>query len=1250
MRQIKVLAMLVIVALSLQSFMGVSLSSDKNWYNTELHVTIPPGESVTVTLENGRLQVTGKEIANTHLDVPEWMRDDFNFNMKRLSKSAQRLSEGAYAQVCYIIPEKQEVIVVSGHENPPVVIDVSDMKTLNIIPRSVDSTSKLAFADINYDGFSDLIVCPRNGGWYWLEGPSFAVPKEGNDINPQWGRNQLHPLTNPALPTKVEFLLKKKNLAFLNNDGEIDGISRYDGCFGSISSLGLIFADRHNDLRYMRMANGEPLEFSTNSITLIPEFSSETHLCLRDDTLYAGRLDGTVDICKKNEQGNFVKTEEILNLDFGKRVSPLIEDFNLDGEDDFIWTDSNGVFISYGPDWKNREQIAINADTTIAVGDLTEDFKPEILVIDKGIPSVYASDDLQKLDIEFDIEGFEYLYPAIGDVNGDNKDDVVFGTDDGKIEVFLSPDWRSSDLLSDIDIGSFSYPYLADFDGDDRDDLLLSNVFGETFSYRSAPTGWEEYHSWKFIATYPYYSILDYYSRYYSESPLLYWCQDDAVSRYDSLLEECPPNLYDEVAFCIAHTPANVLRTIVRMGQEDIFIRNAQMIYKVVEELNYVKLKEYDDFTTCVFRTEDGEVELPREDYYWYVVHPRTLFELPVAVDASWWEQSYEVRDMEQKDWWTHEVDSKTFYEGENRVFWREGIYENDSFGETVVSAVGSSSTLNEAITNLHKLIKHNDEDSYNIFGYLTGDLYPWHIFMKHYGSCGEQSQLFSSCAKTVLIPNYIVINMGEDHQWNEVWSPKGWTHFDVNMAEPMNDARKYEHGWNKTVSTVIGWRPDDYFFPTTSTVLNREYDDRDYISDYGYTDTASVDFNVFDVHREPVEGAMIFIRSGWRERNAISFWGYTNANGKMHADLGYEPYYIIDCITPYGTTGLSRFVVEEGISYNVNLNVPGVSLSERTELESVQSTQSSKTVTIDNVSEYLHPPNRITSYGYRLGSYLSETYGYRGIRDYSQPVIETSTTITVNDRNYSTFSGDSFDLNKGDQFTLTNPTNLSWKKIDICAKIVFDELPSDLNLSDEYIEIQSGKPLKVDFDIKLPTPIDSMEWSWNGKDWNILNADQIVETGTGGAPSPGEKELHIRANVLYQNGTIHIDDTIMVSIRPTDEFIDQPVSQDPSDPLDGVSWQMGPFSIPDNLEYFLITTSSKTISLDLDIFLYQDKNKDGNIDKDEMVASSTLPSSDEKILLKSPDTGVYYLLCQGCRCPEGNSRFNVRFSSMPNW
>lgn len=106
---------------------------------------------------------------------------------------------------------------------------------------------------------------------------------------------------------------------------------------------------------------------------------------------------------------------------------------------------------------------------------------------------------------------------------------------------------------------------------------------------------------------------------------------------------------------------------------------------------------------------------------------------------------------------------------------------------------------------------------------------------------------------------------------------------------------------------------------------------------------------------------------------------------------MGWEPYYIVDCISPYGTTGLSRFVVNEGENYEVTLNVPGKVSKTAPKLGTLGKATTENQIQIADVTEYQRPPNMITSSGYRLESYLSSSYGYRGTRDYTHIVEETA-------------------------------------------------------------------------------------------------------------------------------------------------------------------------------------------------------------------------------------------------------------------
>ncbi len=1235
-----------------------SFSSEENWYETEITVLIPPGESVEVSFENGIFNTDNNIQGFDQLmtKIPEWLRTDLYLNLKSLSKSAERLPEGAYVQAFTLLPEDMEAMIISGFDDHPIIIDLNTTDKLDILPKNIDKNAKLSFADLNYDNFSDLIVCPESGGWYWLSGPSFAISNEGDGIKSEWGRKQLYPLTNPKLSDTYEISPMVSGISFLNDDDEIKAIDKsefiydYPNCFASLSSKGLLFVDAESDIRYFRVIDDKPQIFKSDSMTIVPNFDGESHLTFHDDKLYVGTFDSGIQILEKNEHGSFINVYEKLDLEFGNKVCPQMIDFSLDNVADLVWSDLDGVFVAYGPNWNKKEKLNLWTETTIAVGDITADNIPEFITIQNGGVSVFEGSSFEEMAIEIpELEG-KLFYPAIGDANGDEKNDIILGSDEGTLQVFLAPDWHKADILSTIDVGDFSYPSFTDFDGDGRDDLVITNVFGETFTYKATPDGWQEYNSWSFTPGYPYYEIQDYYKRYYRDAPLFKWNDDiESVKKYVDLLMSCPKQIIDETAFCVAHTSSEILRTMARMGQADIFKRNAQMVYKADTELDYVELIDELDYTKCVYHTNKGEVVLPKEDYYWYVVHPRTLYELPVAVDASWWEISYEEREMSQEDWWKHSIDPETFYEGEKREFWREGLFEDNSFGNTVIDATKNQVTLDDAIFSLHSLLKHGKE-THNIFGYLTGDLYPWHIYKKHYGSCGEQSQLFASCARTVLIPNYIVVNAGEDHQWNEVWLPQGWTHFDLNFGDnPIDNPRVYETGWKKTVSTVWGWRGDDYFFPTTATVHGGDYEEQDFILDAGYTDVSNVTFNVFDVNGNPVEGAMLLVRSGWNARNSLSYWDYTNADGVCMIDLGYEPYYIIDCVSPYGSTGLSRFVVKEGEDCSVNLYVPGAAPKKAKTLNEMDDGDGYK-IEVSQTKEYLRPPNRISSFGYRLGSFLAENYGYRGVEDYKHIVAETQTMLSVGSSEYGITSDSDFYLGKSDKFVLTNRSNLSWKEITLKARVEFPEFSFDFGLPEEIIKVKSGESFKLDMNPKSTSPIVYLMWGWDEGNMFDFGEDYILKTGMGGPPKPGIKKLYLKAGVVFNDFVREVTDSVDIEILPTNKFLDQPVFQDQPDPLKGVSWTFGPFTVADELDYFLIKTSSKTASLDLDIFLYQDKNNDGKIDKDERIGASTSPSSDERILLKIPEKGPYYLLCQGCTVTEENSTFDVEFSSIPSW
>ena len=89
-----------------------------------------------------------------------------------------------------------------------------------------------------------------------------------------------------------------------------------------------------------------------------------------------------------------------------------------------------------------------------------------------------------------------FASPAVGDIDQDGKPEVIVGTggfssDSGKVLVFRNagsipkPFWIKVDM-PDIDVGDDATPALADINGDGKPDLVIGNSTGALFLYRNS--------------------------------------------------------------------------------------------------------------------------------------------------------------------------------------------------------------------------------------------------------------------------------------------------------------------------------------------------------------------------------------------------------------------------------------------------------------------------------------------------------------------------------------------------------------------------------------------------------------------------------------------------------------------------------------------------------------------------------------------------------------------------------------------
>jgi hypothetical protein len=131
------------------------------------------------------------------------------------------------------------------------------------------------------------------------------------------------------------------------------------------------------------------------------------------------------------------------------------------------------------------------------------------------------------------------------------------------------------------------------------------------------------------------------------------WLQDDlreafrrmdapARQAYAAQINTAKAHLVDELAFVTAHLSAKD-RTY---ATPQLLLQNAELIYAVDPELHYADLVEHgtlgtdaDYYTSIKYQhTKDGKAasyELPRDIYYWWVVHPVLAQEPLATVDPS---------------------------------------------------------------------------------------------------------------------------------------------------------------------------------------------------------------------------------------------------------------------------------------------------------------------------------------------------------------------------------------------------------------------------------------------------------------------------------------------------------------------------------------------------------------------------------------------------------------------------------------
>ncbi|MEN8149634.1 MAG: FG-GAP-like repeat-containing protein, partial [Planctomycetota bacterium] len=1120
------------------------------------------------------------------------------------------------------------------------------LRRLLLAPISVEKgPAKPSFRDVNEDGIDDLVILDGAGRM-----TAFLAPHWERALEMKAATGIVAEIEDPAR-------------------GDVDGDGRLDEVKGT----------EDGRILWRRNRGGGFLDFRTTPTRTFPfTVGTAARPALFDGHLVTGNLDGELSWYRARKDGVYRPRKKPLRETpegLGAFIAPALGILTGGEKPDLVVGDETGALSGPGLDPAKHRVESFASPCLVDIdgdGDLD-------LVCGSGDGSLTAytnegepgKPSFGRLIADLDLltEDFgDSSAPAAGDLNGDGHVDLIVGNQAGELRVFLGPDWtEDTTLFGGLDLGELTAPALAPIAPKDGGGwrLVVGRLDGDLIHYvitsKDGKLSAVETNSWDWEPDQRSKDLAAYYERVY----LPEWEEMRGVGdrrALDSIVEvltSAPKDHVDEIAFAVANTPAEVLRAMARMGETDILARNAARIYEVAGRVEYAKLVEKDDHTTIAFAGDDLWAEAPRDVYYWWVVHPRILYEIPSSIDDSWWRTGAKERGLSDSEWWKHEADGGV-HAPRKGAFWREGFLEDARFGGSLLGAVTPAKTLREAHSLVHRHLAHGV--GFMRFGYETQDLQPWLIYAKHYGSCGEHSIIGAAMARTMLIPTSVVGCRGEDHQWNEWWDVDGkWHHWDC--CGPDGIDNPYYEGpdhTKKTVSTVTRWRGDDFHDATTTTIVNDP--ERSHTKGpAGYTDVCDVTVRVVDPADRPVDGALVIVRSHWNRRNLVSIWGYTDFRGEVKFGLGYEPHggYRIEALTPAGPCGVVNYPVVENTRRTLVLRTPSekppFTHDDRVK-ESTGKANPTNRLAVHLEASELSVPNFITANRFRIGDHLTKNWGYRGTRRTRLPIDpENGPEVLIFDpEEYEEYvAGEEVvPIWRG---ALTDSTGLFWaegKDREFVAvisnanalvgrvRVRVEERPTGrrpapkLELDADSLTVKSGssvvisgtlrhdrglEPLAADFVV----PVDIVGPDADGR-FRVT-----VDAGRGGPLPSGTWNLTITARDAA--GTT-ARASIPVTVESARVFKGQRIRQDdPDDPLKNPSWIYGPFDLEGTDRFLLVRTKSGTPDFDMDLRVYRDGNGNGKIDgPQEKLAESTSPTAKERIYLEKPEAGTYWVHCQG--------------------
>jgi len=968
-------------------------------------------------------------------------------------------------------------------------------------------------------------------------------------------------------------------------------------------------------------------------------------------------------------------------------VVPAVGDFNSDGRSDIAVGLEDGsirVFLRQRERWHQSPQfsrdlrvpqfavpysIDFNDDglCDLLVGSGADEEGKHRIYLFKNTGKQFVRDDiLSRLDVG------EYPSPAGYDINQDGKMDLIVGNHAGELKVFLAPQWDEEEGGLGLEgHKSYTSPAFGDIDGDGLAELLLGSIDGKLCYLEKQGNIWTERYSWQFHMSLGLQKLEDYSRFTHPESMIMRGMIDkDSVNAYVEVLKACEDRYLDEAIFSIAEIQTEILRTMARLKNADIVVENARGIYSFAAQVAYADIVEKDGYSTIKYVNWDAATkEMPPEIYYMWVVHPVIDCEIPARVNASYWRKTHDELGITHEQWTRKELSIDMYDHGQNTHFWRSFMMKDVRYGRSLLDVVKPARNIKEAtylVANWIAFASYRP-GGWNEYGLKSNDRQPLVIYEKNYGSCGEQSTMCCAFSRTALIPNAPVGCRGEDHSWNEWWMDGNWQKWDVcippmSIGCPWNEQR----GHKKRLLCITRRWPTGFTDNSSTRPANPPGCNYNPENAPGYTSVGRIRFRVVDEAMKPVEGALIMVRSKWKNYYRVALMEYTNPLGYVDIELGAPETgsCVVDVITPLGLTGTENLVVRENEQFEYTYVLPGL-FNARAPVETAKEASHAGphkvSLSISVIAEEQRPQNIIRySRDADTAREFQERTGYRGTRWFSKPNEHVCGVYLARlsaceyeeflrsrhlppARRITSASFDfPFDRESGEVFLFFNAHRYTYTRFQAAFTAFVNPEPPRLRLIKAPSSGVTGERIEFTGEAFDNLHISVLKASFDGGasfiditdsyDRTTGRFEYLWDTGAGGPKPTGKYQIVFC--VQDDSGNQSLSEMIAFSLDGTRSFHEQVIYQDdPNSPLPVSSWILGPFSIVGNERFIGVRGKGHEQDLDMDLFLYFDKNGNRKLDgKDEQIASSKSPTAIEAVLHENPQPGIYWVYCHGWR------------------